>query len=100
MELNQQILLCLAMVWYILLQKKQSRSIDLYYTLTRRYYTHGTYKVFRRIVIDIRGILTCLMVFLLLLICLCVLLWLFIIPYISYLLLDSNGQRNNNSIPI
>ena len=26
-----------------------------YYTLTRRYYTHGTYKLFRRIVIDIRG---------------------------------------------
>ena len=28
---------------------------NLFYTLTRRYYTHGTYKLFRRIVIDIRG---------------------------------------------
>ena len=78
--------------------KKPSRSIDLYYTLTRRYYTHGTYKLFRRIVIDIRGILTLFNGFLLLLICLCVLLWLFIIPYISYLLLDSNGQRNKYSM--
>ena len=43
--------------------KKPSRSIDSYYTLTRRYYTHGTYKLFRRIVIDIRGILTCSMFF-------------------------------------
>ena len=35
---------------------KPSRSMrSSYYTLTRRYYTHGTYKLFRRIVIDIRG---------------------------------------------
>ena len=35
---------------------KPSRSLkSAYYTLTRRYYTHGTYKLFRRIVIDIRG---------------------------------------------
>lgn len=26
-----------------------------YYVLTRRYFTHGTYKLFRRIVVDIRG---------------------------------------------
>ena len=35
---------------------KPSRSLkSSYYTLTRRYYTHGTYKLFQRIVIDIRG---------------------------------------------
>ena len=35
---------------------RPSRSMkSSYYTLTRRYYTHGTYKLFRRIVIDIRG---------------------------------------------
>ena len=35
---------------------KPSRSLkSSYYTLTRRYYTHGTYKLFRRIVVDIRG---------------------------------------------
>ena len=28
---------------------------NLFYTLARWYYTHGTYKLFRRIVIDIRG---------------------------------------------
>ena len=35
---------------------KPGRSTrSCYYTLTRRYYTHGTYKLLRRIVIDIRG---------------------------------------------
>ena len=38
---------------------KPSRSMkSSYYTLTRRYYTHGTYKLFRRIV-DIRGNTVC-----------------------------------------
>lgn len=35
---------------------RPSRSSNSsYYILTRRYYTHGTYKLFRRVVIDIRG---------------------------------------------
>ena len=35
---------------------KPSRSTrSCYYTLTRRNYTHGTYNLLRRIVIDIRG---------------------------------------------
>ena len=35
---------------------KPSRSTESsYYVLTRRYFTHGTYQLFRRIVVDIRG---------------------------------------------
>ena len=35
--------------------KPTRSSRSSYYILTRRYYTHGTYKLFRRVVIDIRG---------------------------------------------
>lgn len=36
--------------------RKPSLSTESsYFILTRRYYTHGTYKLFRRILIDIRG---------------------------------------------
>ena len=34
---------------------KPSHGAESYYVLTRRYFTHGTYQLFRRIVVDIRG---------------------------------------------
>ena len=34
---------------------KPSHSTKSYYVLTRRYFTHGTYQLFHRIVVDIRG---------------------------------------------
>ena len=34
---------------------KPSHSTKSYYVLTQRYFTHGTYQLFHRIVVDIRG---------------------------------------------
>lgn len=35
--------------------KPSHNSRSSYYVLTRRYYTHGTYHLLRRILVDIRG---------------------------------------------
>ena len=39
----------------IVMSAKQKGPERKYYTLTRRYYVHGTYQLFRRIIIDIKG---------------------------------------------
>lgn len=39
----------------IFISRKQKGPRSSYYVLTKRYYVHGTYQLFRRVIIDIQG---------------------------------------------
>ena len=66
----------------IVISPKQKGPDTKSYIMTRRYYVHGTYQLFRRIIIDIKGIFQ----------------YTLVCNFIAFSCIDGNGQRHKYAL--